>query len=73
MAAKLDDAGASMIRNLKDRIFSAGKLNLTSFFEEMPSRHDLVLAFIAVLEIVRTESVRLIQEQVFGEIFLKKS
>ncbi len=63
---------AEMIRNLKKRIAEVSELSLLSFFEEMQSHRELVTAFIAVLEIVRTESVKLIQKKTFGDIILKK-
>lgn len=63
---------SEMLRNLKRRIFSVKELYLSEFFKEMKSKQELVLAFIAVLEIVRTESVKLLQEKVFGEIILRK-
>ena len=47
-------------------------MNLLTFFEEMHTRRELVTAFIAVLEIVRTEHVKLVQKTTFGDIFLKK-
>ena len=61
-----------MLRNLKNRIFQNGELNLLSFFEEMHTKRELVTAFMAVLEIVRTESVKLLQSKTFGDIILKK-
>ncbi len=61
-----------MLKNLKRRIFQTNELNLLKFFEEMHTRRELVTAFIAVLEIVRTESVKLTQTATFGEIILKK-
>jgi segregation and condensation protein A len=64
---------ADMIKSLRKRIFDGRELNLLRFFEEMHSRRELVTAFIAVLEIVRTESVKLMQETTFGDIILKKS
>ena len=63
---------ADMIRNLKRRIFQDSELNLLSFFEEMQTKRELVTAFLAVLEIVRTESVKLLQSKTFGDIILKK-
>jgi segregation and condensation protein A len=63
---------ADMLKNLKRRIFETNELNLLTFFEEMHTRRELVTAFIAVLEIVRTESVKLTQSGTFGEIILKK-
>ncbi len=64
---------AEMIKNLKRRIFSGGKLSLLKFFESIETRGELVLAFIAVLEIVRTESVLLVQNVTFGDIILRNA
>jgi segregation and condensation protein A len=61
-----------MLKALKNRLAKAKKLNLNEFFESLHSKKELVLAFIAILEIVRTESVKLLQTQTFGEIILKK-
>jgi segregation and condensation protein A len=63
---------ADMIKTLKKRIYEHGELNLLTFFEEMHTRRELVTAFIAVLEIVRTESVKLVQRATFSDIILKK-
>ena len=63
---------ADMIKNLRKRIFELGEINLLTFFEEMRSRRELVTAFIAVLEIVRTEGVKLLQNKTFGDIILRK-
>ncbi len=63
---------ADMIKALRRRIFDELELNLLTFFEDMHTRRELVTAFIAVLEIVRTEEVKLVQKQTFGDIFLKK-
>ena len=63
---------SDMLKSLKKRIFEQKELSLLKFFEEMHTRRELVTAFIAVLEIVRTESVKLMQEATFGDIILKK-
>jgi len=63
---------ADMIKTLKKRIFDEIELSVTAFFEEMHSKRELVTAFIAVLEIVRTEGIRLMQSTTFGDIILKK-
>ena len=63
---------ADMIKHLRARIFEIGEVNLLEFFEEMHSRRELVTAFIAVLEIVRTDAVKLLQSKTFGDIILKK-
>ena len=63
---------SEMIENLKARIEKIKKINLSEFFEEMRSKRELVLAFIAVLEIVRTQNVKLTQTETFGDIILQK-
>jgi segregation and condensation protein A len=63
---------ADMIRDLKRRIFAEGEISLLKVFEEMSNKRELVTAFIAILEIVRTESVRLLQSATFGDIILRK-
>ena len=62
---------ADMIKNLKTRIFAAGELNIAEFFESLGTKRELVTAFVAVLEIVRTESVKLIQRKTFADIILR--
>ena len=63
---------ADMIKALKKRIFEEAELSILSWFEEMHNRRELVTAFIAVLEIVRTDHIKLVQKQTFGDIFLKR-
>ena len=59
-------------KTLKNRIIELGEVSLLKFFEEMHSKRELVTAFVAVLEIVRTESVKLLQPKTFGDIILRK-
>ena len=63
---------ADMIKTLNGRIRETGEVSLLKFFEEMHSRRELVTAFIAVLEIVRTAGVSLLQSTTFGDIILRK-
>jgi len=63
---------ADMIKEMRRRIFEHGELSLLTVFEEMRSKRELVTAFIAVLEIVRTEGVRLFQSTTFGDVILRK-
>ena len=62
---------AQMLERLRNMIMSAGELNLRQFFERAESRRELVLAFLAVLEIVRTSEVVLIQRETFGDIIAR--
>ena len=59
---------AEMLERLRNMVMSAGELNLRVFFERARSRRELVVAFLSVLELVRTTEVKLIQEQTFGDI-----
>lgn len=62
---------AEMLDRMKKRLAQTGKVNLLEFFEHLQTRRELVTAFIAVLEIVRTTSVKLTQNAVFGDIWLQ--
>ena len=57
-----------MLERLRNMILSAGELNLRHFFERAATRRELVLAFLSVLEIVRTSEIVLVQEKTFGDI-----
>jgi segregation and condensation protein A len=60
-----------MLERLRNMVMSAGELNLRVFFERAQSRRELVLAFLSVLELVRTTEIRLVQKETFGDIVAK--
>jgi segregation and condensation protein A len=60
-----------MLERLRNMVLSAGELNLRRFFERANSRRELVLAFLSVLELVRTTEISLIQRETFGEIIAR--
>ncbi|HYG80734.1 MAG TPA: segregation/condensation protein A [Pyrinomonadaceae bacterium] len=62
---------AEMLERLRNMVLSAGELNLRKFFERAGSRRELVLAFLSVLELVRTTEISLIQRETFGEIIAR--
>jgi len=64
---------ADMIKAIHKRLDRFGEVNVLSFFEEIRTKRELVTAFVAVLEIVRTEGVKLLQNATFGDIILKKA
>jgi segregation and condensation protein A len=63
---------AEMLKQIKDRIYKAKELNLMEIFGALHSRQELVLAFIAILELVRTDSIKLVQDKTFGDVILRK-
>ncbi len=66
---------AQMIAALRGRILSSdtSSVNLVEFFEACPTRHAMIVAFLAVLEMVKLQAVGLAQEHQFGPILVKKS
>ena len=62
---------AEMLERLRNMIYSAGELNMRDFFERAESRRELVLAFLSVLELVRTTEIKLFQSQTFGDIIAR--
>ena len=63
-----------MIELLRQRLAAEEEgISLARFFEDCPSRHAMIAAFIAVLEIVRIQAVVLSQKALFGEILLRKT
>jgi segregation and condensation protein A len=60
-----------MIERLRNMVMSAGELNLRIYFERARSRRELVLAFLSVLELVRTTEISLLQRETFGEIIAR--
>jgi segregation and condensation protein A len=66
---------AQMIVQLRGQIVASddASVNLVRFFEACPSRHAMIVAFLAVLEMVKLQAVAIVQEKQFGEIMLRKS
>lgn len=60
-----------MLNRLRNMILSTGELNLRAFFEGARDRRELVLAFLAVLELVRTTEITLLQRVAFGDIIAR--
>jgi len=65
---------AQMIAQIRAQILASAdnSVNLVQFFESCPSRHAMIVAFLAVLEMVKLQAVALAQEKQFGEILVRK-
>lgn len=65
---------AQMIAMLRAQILASAdnSVNLIQFFEACPSRHAMIVAFLAVLEMVKLQAILLAQEKMFGEIVIRK-
>ena len=66
---------AQMIAALRSQILSSetSSVSLIHFFEACPSRHAMIVAFLAVLEMVKLQAVALVQEKQFADILVKKA
>jgi segregation and condensation protein A len=66
---------AQMIAQLRSQILASdtSSVSLVQFFEACPSRHAMIVAFLAVLEMVKLQAVGLAQEKQFGDIVVKKA
>src|ERR1700716_1318703 len=66
---------AQMMAQLRAQILASetNTVNLVTFFEACPSRHAMIVAFLAVLEMVKLQAVALAQETQFGDIVVRKS
>src|SRR5712692_874600 len=66
---------AQMIAALRGQIVASdtNTVSLIQFFEACPSRHAMIVAFLAVLEMVKLQAVALFQEDQFADIMVKKA
>jgi segregation and condensation protein A len=64
---------AQMMTQLRSRLLLGEEpVSLIRFFEDCASRHAMIVAFLAVLEMVRLQAVLLVQDRTFGDIQLRK-
>ena len=64
---------AQMMEQLRARLVASDDaLSLAGFFEACPSRRSMIVALLAVLEMVRMQAIELVQEKMFGDVLLKK-
>jgi len=64
---------AQMMDRLRQRLVpSEAPISLIEFFETCTSRHAMIVALLAVLEMVRMQAIMLVQSDLFGDIRLRK-
>ena len=64
---------AQMMELLRQQLITGAEgIELVSFFESCPSRYAMIVALLAVLELVRLQAILLVQQEQFGEIRLRK-
>src|SRR5580698_8082865 len=64
---------AQMMDRLRQRLTASDDpISLSEFFETCTSRHAMIVALLAVLEMVRMQAVILVQTELFADIGLRK-
>ena len=64
---------AQMMDSLRQRLVPSDEpVSLIEFFETCTSRHAMIVALLAVLEMVRMQAIMLVQSDLFGDIRLRK-
>jgi segregation and condensation protein A len=64
---------AQMMELLRQQLVTADEgIQLITFFESCGSRHAMIVALLAVLELVRLQAIVLTQQEQFGDIRLRK-
>jgi segregation and condensation protein A len=64
---------AEKILDIRRRLESTDRLDVTRLFEQARSPHELITIFLAILELVKETVIRLIQQTAFGEILAIKA
>jgi segregation and condensation protein A len=59
---------AEKVDSILDMLTREERISLTELFEGMRSRHEIVCTFLAMLELMKLNQVRAVQEGMFGEI-----
>lgn len=57
---------------VKDLMFLYDKISFNKIFEESVSKAEVVVTFLAVLELIKTKEIKVIQQNVFDEIIITK-
>src|SRR6202161_1292097 len=64
---------AQMMDRLRQRlVVTDDPISLTEFFDTCPTRNSMIVALLAVLEMVRMQAVELVQSKLFDDIGLRK-
>jgi segregation and condensation protein A len=63
---------AEKIAEIKSMLNDSNEISARSLFERATSRREMVLIFLAILELVKALAVRLVQSKTFGEILIMK-
>ncbi len=64
---------AEKIEHLGDRLRREKSFSISKMFEGMRSRHEIACTFLALLELIRLNQARAVQNETYGEIWIEKA
>ena len=64
---------AEKIEHLGNRLRREGKFSLSQMFVGMRSRHEIACTFLALLELIRLNQARAVQNETYGEIYIERA
>lgn len=60
------------IANIRARLKRYGRIRFSTLMGRARSRTEIIVTFLAMLELIKLQRVRAVQEQVFGEIYIEE-
>lgn len=63
---------ADKIRLIKNRLSGKKEISFDDLFNEYTTRADVVITFLAMLELIRIRKIIVMQKKIYGEIIIKK-
>ena len=60
------------MEELKQKLASSGKIHFTKLVNGYSSKLEVIVTFLALLELIKIRSVRVIQESNFKDIYLER-
>lgn len=59
------------IQNIKSIIYSRKRVGFSELFKDTTGRVEIIITFLALLELIRLREVKIFQSQIFGEIIIE--
>ena len=63
---------AQKIADIKDRLLQTDKIKFSELYSLDYSKSEVINTFLALLELLKTQIIKVVQTDTFGEIFIEK-
>ena len=61
------------MEDLREVLLSKPRVSISALFEPMRARGEVICTFLAVLELIKSGEVRIVQDRTFSEIIVEKT